>query len=166
MATAGAGTRVESVVPGRSTSGDAVVNDCVVLAQTASSLRCVWHRPVDEYGDGYWYALQVDLRDDGLVARGRSALDRREGVDLPGFLSGLAQRRRGWGGTLSWMSLEREKALEAPHHGRRVTLAVIRRRPQCSYDPGAWSVRVVFDLERGEQLSNLAREAAAVLVRR
>jgi hypothetical protein len=142
-----------------------LMNDAVVLSQAASSRRCVWHRPVDEYGDGLVYFLQVELEDDGLVAHGRSALDGPDSLDLPTFLASLVVRWQGWEGTLSWTSMEGEMTLDATHHGRRVRLAVTLRRPDRTYAPDAWSARVVFTLEPGEQLRNLATDAADVLTR-
>jgi hypothetical protein len=44
------------------------------------------------------YFLRVQLRDDGLSAEGRSALDGRDARDLPTFLSYLVDRWRGWEG--------------------------------------------------------------------
>jgi len=142
------------------------MSDCVVLSQEATNRRCVWHRPVDGHGDGYVYFLQVDLEDDGLVAHGSSALDGREQLDLPAFLAHLVERWRGWEGTLAWTSMESEMTLEATHHGRQVRLAVTLRRPHRTFEPDAWSARVVFTLEPGEQLSKLATDAAEILTRR
>jgi hypothetical protein len=141
------------------------MSESVVLGQTASPRRCVWHRPVDEHGDGYVYFLQVDLEDEGLVAHGWSALDGRDRLDLPAFLACLVERWRGWEGTLTWTSMEGEMTLDATHHGRHVCLAVTLRRPHRTYEPDAWSARVVFNLEPGEQLRNLAADAADVLTR-
>lgn len=55
--------------------------------------------------------------------------------------------------------------LDATHHGRHVSLAVTLRRPHRTYEPDAWSARVVFNLEPGEQLRNPAADAADVLTR-
>jgi hypothetical protein len=141
------------------------VTDTVVLHQAGSPRRWVLHRPVDRHGDGYVYFLQVELQDDGMSVHGWSALDGKGGPDLPAFLDQLVDRWRGWAGTLAWTSLESEMSLEATHHGSHVTLAVVLRRPHQPHAPDAWSVRVVFTLEPGEQLRNLAREASSVLTR-
>jgi len=53
--------------------------------------------------------------------------------------------------------------LDATHHGQRVQLAVTLPHPHRTYEPDAWSARVVFTLEPGEQLRNLAADAAGVL---
>jgi hypothetical protein len=94
--------------------------DTVVLSQSPDVRRCVWHRTVDQYGDGHVYNLEVELDDDGIAARGLSALDGRGSLDLPDFCGHLVERWRGWDGTLSWTSMEDEMSLDANHHGRHV----------------------------------------------
>jgi len=153
------------VATGAAVDDDAFMRDSVIVSQAASPRRCVWHRPVDEHGDGYVYFLEVDLEDEGLVAHGWSALNGRDALDLPAFLAVLVERWRGWEGTLTWTSMEGEMTLDATHEGRQVRLAVTLRRPHRTYEPDAWSARVVFTLEPGEQLRNLAAEAAHVLTR-
>jgi hypothetical protein len=141
------------------------VSDAVILTQITTPRRCTLHKPQDEHGDGYVYFLRVDLEDAGLSAQGWSALDGQEGEDLPTFLNRLVDRWHGWAGTLTWTSMEGEMTLEAAHHGSHVELAVTLRRPHQTHEPDAWSARVVFTLEPGEQLKNLAHEASAVLTR-
>lgn len=136
----------------------------VILSQPPSR-RCVFHRPVDEYGDGDVYFLEVDLEDDGVSVHGWSALDGRQGHDLPGFLAHLLEQWRGWSGTLTWTSMEGEMTLDATHLGHVVVLGVTVRRPDHTHDLDAWSARVVFLVEPGEQLRSLSRDASAVLVR-
>jgi hypothetical protein len=139
------------------------VSDVVVFAQPGSPRRWILHRPEDPYGDGHVYFLRVELRDDGLSAEGRSALDGRDARDLPTFLNHLVDCWRGWDGALSWTSLEGEMTLEATHHGRFVAIAITLRRPTHTREPDSWSARIVLTLEPGEELRTLAREASLVL---
>jgi hypothetical protein len=141
------------------------VNDTVMLSQSPSGRRCVFHRPVDEYGDGDVYFLEVELEDDGLAVHGWTSLDGQQAQDLPAFLADLVVRWRGWEGTLTWTSTEGEMVLDATNDGHQVTLGVTLRRPRLTHEPDAWSARVVFLVEPGEQLRTLSREASAVLTR-
>jgi hypothetical protein len=52
--------------------------------------------------------------------------------------------------------------IEASHYGRaNVRIAVSIKRPQVTSTNDAWSARVVFTLEAGEQLTSVARDLAA-----
>jgi hypothetical protein len=144
---------------------DVRVNERVVLSQLSTGRRCVFHHPIDEHGDGDVYFLEVDLEDDGLTVHGWSSLDGQQAQDLPAFLADLVVRWRGWEGTLTWTSMEGEMTLDATHNGHQVTLGVTVRRPHQTHEPDAWSARVVFLVEPGEQLRTLSREASAVLTR-
>jgi hypothetical protein len=61
--------------------------------------------------------------------------------------------------------MESEMSLDATHHGSHVALGVTLRRPHQTFESDAWSARVVFLLEPGEQLRNLSREASTILTR-
>jgi hypothetical protein len=53
--------------------------------------------------------------------------------------------------------------IEAWHAGRaNLMLAVTVRRPEMTYADNAWSARVVFTVEAGEQLAALARGIASL----
>jgi hypothetical protein len=125
------------------------VQETVVLSQAPTGRRCVFHHPVDQYGDGCVYFLKVDLEDDGLSVHGWSSLDGQHAQDLPAFLADLVLRWRGWEGTLTWTSMEGEMTLDATHNGHQVTLGVTVRRPHHTHEPDAWSARVVFLVEPG-----------------
>jgi hypothetical protein len=62
--------------------------------------------------------------------------------------------------------MDGEMTLDATHEGSHVRLGVTVRRPRQTYEPDAWSARVVFMVEPGEQLRTLSREASSVLDRR
>ena len=54
--------------------------------------------------------------------------------------------------------------VEASHDGRgQVLVAVTVRRPEMTFAEDAWSARIVFALEAGEQLAGVAAELASVL---
>lgn len=67
-------------------------------------------------------------------------------------------------GKRRWEALEQEMAIEAWHDGRaNVMLAVTVRRPERTYADDAWSARVVFTVEAGEQFAVLARDITSLL---
>lgn len=54
--------------------------------------------------------------------------------------------------------------IEASHDGRaNVMIAVTVKRPQSTYASDAWSARVVFMLEAGEQMATVAWDLATLL---
>jgi hypothetical protein len=126
--------------------------------------------PVDPYGDGYVAHLRVGVVDDGLHAATTATIDgdRTDGPgDLAGFLLRLADDWRGWSGTRVWNALEHEMTVDARHDGRGyVSLGVTLRRPERAYADDAWSARVVFVLEAGEELTALARSIDELLSQR
>lgn len=72
---------------------------------------------------------------------------------------GLAGDWRGWNGTREWWALEGEMGLDACHDGRgNVTLGVTLKRSRTSYADDAWSARVVFTIEAGEEMTRLAND--------
>jgi len=86
------------------------------------------------------------------------------GTDLAGFVAALAADWRGWDGKRRWQALEREMELEARHDGRaHVMLAVTVRRPERAYADDAWSARVVFTVEAGEEFATLAKDIISLL---
>lgn len=137
------------------------VSDVLVVTDLpGSARRWVLHPPEDAYGDGDIHHLDVELHDDGLFARGSSVAE-----GLADFLDRLVVRWRGWEGTLTWESMEHDCVLDATHDGSRVTLGVALRRPFRAYAADAWSARVVFSLEPGEQLRDLSRAVSQFLSR-
>ena len=72
------------------------------------------------------------------------------------------QRVKGWvvtRGCGNGADFEREVEVEAWHDGRaHVMLAVTVRRPERAYADDAWSARVVFTVEAGEEFATLAKE--------
>jgi hypothetical protein len=53
--------------------------------------------------------------------------------------------------------------IEASHDGARVLIAVTVKRPDMTFAEDAWSARIVFTLEPGEQLAGVARDLASAL---
>ena len=54
--------------------------------------------------------------------------------------------------------------IEASHDGRgHVLVAVTIKRPDMTFAEDAWSARIVFALEAGEQLAEVARDLASAL---
>jgi hypothetical protein len=52
----------------------------------------------------------------------------------------------------------------ASHDGRgHVLIGVTVKRPEMTFAADAWSARIVFALEAGEQLAGVARDLASVL---
>jgi hypothetical protein len=137
------------------------------LFQLRTSDGCEWimHPPVDPYGDGYVRTADVEIRADGVTACTTATLSVEPGgIDLAGFLAGLAADWRGWDGERRWQALEREMEVEAWHDGRaHVMLAVTVRRPERAYADDAWSARVVFTVEAGEEFATLAKEIISLL---
>jgi hypothetical protein len=129
--------------------------------------RVMWiiDPPVDPYGDGYVRTARVEIRADGLEAHSTVTLDPAPGPwNLEEFFTGLAADWRGWTGQRRWRALEGEMTIEARHDGRaHVLLAVTIKRPQLTHAEDAWSARVVFTMEAGEQLTAVARDLASVL---
>jgi hypothetical protein len=83
---------------------------------------------------------------------------------LVSFFTGLADDWREWDGERRWEAMEQEMAIDAWHDGRaNVTIAVTLRRPERAYADDAWSARVVFTVEAGEQLSAVARNINSLL---
>jgi hypothetical protein len=122
---------------------------------------CEWRidLPNDPYGDGYVRRAGVEIRAEGLAARTAATIDIVQGqADLDSFFAGLASSWQGWEGVRHWEALEHEMAIDAWHDGRaNVKVAVTVRRSTMTYADDAWSARVVFTVEAGEQLASVAR---------
>ena len=123
------------------------------------------HPPTDPYGDGYVRTADAEIRAYGVTARTTATFSVESGrVDLAGFFAGLAADWRGWNGVRRWQALEHEMEVEAWHDGRaNVMLAVTMRRPEHTYADDAWSARVVFTIEAGEELTTLPRDIISLL---
>lgn len=135
--------------------------------QLRASNGCEWimHPPIDPYGDGYVRTADVEIRADGVTACTTATLSVEPGgIDLAGFVAGLAADWRGWDGKRRWQALEREMEIEAWHDGRaHVRLAILVRRPKRACADDAWSARLVFTIEAGEELATLARGIISLL---
>lgn len=133
--------------------------------RTSDGCEWIMHPPADPYGDGYVRTAGVEIRADGVTACTTATLGAGPGgTGLAGFLARLAADWRGWDGERRWQALEREMEIEAWHDGRaHVMLAVTVRRPERTYADDAWSARVVFTVEAGEEFATLAREIISLL---
>lgn len=131
-----------------------------VIAPEGSTQRWTLGGPVDPYGDGYVHRVFVEVIDDGIAASGWATFEGQTPRTLRDFLTWLDQDWRGWPGTRTWTAMENEMTLEATHDGTgHVQIAVTLRRGERTYDPDAWSARIVLTLEAGEQLHELASAA-------
>ena len=164
-----AGGTLPAVVPGRRRT-DLDPGMMTYMAEPfhlRTSDGCEWtmHPPVDPYGDGYIRTADVGIRADGVSACTAATLSVEPGgIDLARFFAGLAADWRGWDGKRRWQALEREMEIEAWHDGRaHVMLAVTLMRPERTYADDAWSARVVFTVEAGEELATLAKEIISLL---
>jgi Family of unknown function (DUF6228) len=120
--------------------------------------------PVDPYADSYVHTANVEIRAHGLTAETTATVEGTGERDLADFFADLACDWRGWTGERSWRALEGEMAIEAWHDGRaNVMITVTIKRPWMTFAKDAWSVRAVFTLEAGEQLSGVARDLATLL---
>jgi Family of unknown function (DUF6228) len=112
--------------------------------------------PVDPYGDSYVHMANVEIRAHGLTAETTATVEGTGERDLADFFADLACDWRGWTGERSWRALEGEMAIEAWHDGRaNVMITVTIKPPWMTFAKDAWSVRAVFTLEAGEQLSGV-----------
>lgn len=140
-----------------------VVAEPFVLEQSEGR-RWIIDPPVDDDPYGYVRKARAEVRAAGLMAQTTVTLDSDEEGDLAGFFGGLARDWKGWEGERRWLALEAEMAVEAWHDGRaHVMIAVTVKRPWLTYAQDAWSARVVFTLEAGEQLTAVARDLAFLL---
>ncbi|GAA2368648.1 hypothetical protein GCM10010170_068640 [Dactylosporangium salmoneum] len=127
----------------------------------ADAKRWVVHPPQDPYGDGYVYTIVTQLFDDGMIASTSAKMDGvfagSQATTLSAFVQTLADDWRGWDGIRTWRALDHELALDARHDGRgHVSLGVTLRASVPSWDDTAWSARVVFVVEAGEEMTRLA----------
>jgi hypothetical protein len=126
-------------------------------------LKWIIEPPIDPYGDGHVRTTQVEIRANGLEAHTTATLS--DGPWNPAeFFTELAADWRGWAGERRWRALEGEMEIEASHdHRAHVLIAVTIKRPEMTFARDAWSARIVFALEAGEQLTGVARDLASVL---
>jgi hypothetical protein len=126
-------------------------------------LRWVIEPPADPDGDGYVRTALVGIQANGLEAR--TIVTFSDGPWNPArFFAELAADWRGWAGERRWRALEGEMEIEASHDGRaHVLVAVTVRQADIAFARNAWSARIVFTLEAGEQLAGVARDLASVL---
>lgn len=136
--------------------------------QISGGPRWIVRSPQDPYGDGYVYTIETELHDDGMTASTVAEIDGQYAnleCTLPAFVEGLAADWRGWDGVRTWMSMERELALDVRHDRRsRVSLGVTLRAPGPGWDDTAWSARAVFVLEAGEELAGFAADFSRFLL--
>ncbi|WP_436534368.1 DUF6228 family protein [Actinoplanes sp. HUAS TT8] len=133
----------------------------------AGGARWLIHPLQDPYGDGFIYTAETELHHVGLTAKTIANIDgvyAETSTTLSGFVGRLAADWQGWDGPRTWQSMERELTLDARHDGRgHVSLGVTLRAPDRAWDDTAWSARVVFVLEAGEQMTGLAGDLAHFL---
>jgi Family of unknown function (DUF6228) len=135
-----------------------------VVAPAGCSQRWVVDQPLDPYGDGYVHHMLVEVSDDGISATSTATLEGQGAENLVDFLVGLARDWQGWTGTRQWASMEGQLTLDASHDRTgHVQVAVTLRRGRRTYDPDAWSARVILTIEAGEQLRQLAQNADSLL---
>jgi hypothetical protein len=119
--------------------------------------------PLDPTDDAYVQTARA-IRASGLEANTIATFS--DGPwDLARFFAELVDSWRGWDGKRRWTALENEMEVEATHNGARVVIGLTIRRPYLTYADDAWTARIVFELEPGEQLANVARELASALSR-
>jgi hypothetical protein len=134
------------------------------VLELSDGLTWIVEPPTDPYGDGYVRKAHVELRADGLAAKTIATLHGHGVRDLASFFEDLATDWRGWAGKRDWRALEGEMAIEAWHDGLAlVTIAVTVKRQWQPFADDAWSARVVFTLEAGEQLRATAQDLARLL---
>ena len=125
-------------------------------------VRWVIEPTADPCDDGYVRMALVSIQANGLVARTTVTLS--DGPwDPAQFFAELAADWRGWAGKRDWRALEGEMEIEASHDGARVLIAVTVKRPDMTFAEDAWSARIVFTLEPGEQLAGVASDLASAL---
>ncbi|MBF5030386.1 MULTISPECIES: DUF6228 family protein [unclassified Micromonospora] len=137
------------------------------VLQPYGGARWVVHPPQDPYGDGYVFTIATALHEEGMTASTVAKIDGRYAdlaTTLPAFVERLAADWRGWNGTRTWTSVERELAIDARHDGRGyVSLGVTLRAPGLDVEDKAWSARAVFVLEAGEEMTRFAADLTHLL---
>ncbi|MEV1315516.1 DUF6228 family protein [Micromonospora arborensis] len=141
-----------------------------VLRPLETSCSWVLHPPTDPYGDGYIWAVRSEISDEGMTAETSATMAGRwapENESLGWFFQSLADDWRGWEGGREWRSLEGEMEIDAHHDGRgHVAVGVMLRRARQAYADDAWSARMVFMVEAGEEMTRLAADLRDFLGRK
>ena len=152
------------IAPQEDTVHHASVEPAFVLQPTPGSARLAIGPPVDLYGDGDVWQLDIELSDEGLRAQTVAHVAIFDDPPLHVFLRTLADDWRGWHDMRTWQNHDRQVQIDVTHDGvQRITLAVTLR-PQAAWDRLAWSARCMFSIEPGEQLRQLADDVAALLL--
>jgi hypothetical protein len=139
------------------------VEPAFVFLSVADAARLSFGPPFRRHNDADFVYFEATLTDAGLHANTTATIAVFDPVQLDGYLAALAADWRGWDGSRVWRSTEGELRIEATHDRTRyVTLAVTVQPSQAGITP-TWSARCTFDLEPGEQLTNLASDVAAFL---
>ncbi|MEV1017482.1 DUF6228 family protein [Micromonospora sp. NPDC049751] len=138
-----------------------------VLRSLGSSSQWTLHPPTDPHGDGYVWVVRAQISDDGVTAETTATLAGRwapENEGLGWFFQSLADDWRGWRGGRTWRSLEGAMEIDAHHDGSgHVAIGVLLRRARQAYTDDAWSARVVFTIEAGEEMTSLAADVRGLL---
>jgi len=104
--------------------------------------------------------LAISIRDTDLAA-GRDVYEGYSSgfESLAAFFEELAGSWRGWQGERTYESIEHDLRITATHDGH-VRLKI---RPCRSTGPDGWTVEATLRLDAGEQLSQAARDIAALV---
>lgn len=132
------------------------------------AIRCqdnsaVGVRLCDRYSfdeDSVHYA--VELRAPGLTARADEVVAWAWGSDLVPFLEALAADYRGWDGTRSWETNDRDLAVAAVFRAGGYVGLTWTLRPWTG-SSGGWAASVTTWLEAGEQMASLAADVGRFL---
>ncbi len=100
---------------------------------------------------------------DGLTATASVVSNYASGFeDLASYFQSLVDNWRGWSDVRTWESLEHDLRLDARHEHSRVQLTVTVRRDRADWGNDGWRVVGDLSLEPGEELSQIARDVAAL----
>jgi hypothetical protein len=115
--------------------------------------------------DGEIWSVLATIHVPGVHAEKRVATHYATHFDeLIGYVADLAEGWRGWSGTKSYLSLERDLALSAVHDGTaHVRLSITLKGPTL---PEVWTVTATVVTDPGAQMLEAAEAASVVLAAR
>lgn len=134
----------------------------VVLGAEASGLLVL--RDPRRGGDGEIWSVTAVIETAGLRAETLVATHYATHFDeVIGFIVDLADCWRGWMGSKTYSSLERDLRLDAVHDGAHVRLGVTLSGPA---HPPQWTVTTEITTDPGAQMEGAASDARSLLVAR